>query len=45
MDLWKELDELNSFIDIKWNWIPSHSGIKYNDLCDCLAKKEINKIK
>lgn len=40
-----ELDKLNLIIDIQWNWIPSHSGIKYNDLCDSLAKKEINKIK
>lgn len=44
-DLWIQLDKLNMIIDIQWNWIPSHSGIKYNDLCDSLAKKEINKIK
>ena len=43
-DLWKELDELESFHTIKWTWVKGHSGDKYNDEADMLARDQAEKI-
>ncbi len=43
-DLWKELDCLvNQFNHIEFKHIKGHSGNKYNELVDLLAKSEIKK--
>ena len=42
-DLWQQLDELNSSLDIEWNWVKGHAGIEYNEICDQLCQKEIAK--
>ncbi len=42
-DLWIQLDELNSALDVNWNWIKGHAGIEYNEICDQLCQKEIAK--
>lgn len=42
-DLWIQLDELNSVLNVKWNWVKGHAGIKYNEICDRLCQKEIAK--
>ncbi len=43
-DLWKELDYLvNQFSHIEFKHIKGHSGNKYNELVDLLAKSEIKK--
>ncbi len=42
-DLWIQLDELNSSLDVKWNWVKGHAGIEYNEICDQLCQKEIAK--
>ena len=44
-DLWQKLDVLNSQIQVKWNWVKGHAGIKYNEICDALCQKEIKKHK
>ena len=43
-ELWKKLDKLVKFHDVKWEWIKGHSTNIYNNLADELAKKaaEIN---
>ncbi len=42
-DLWILLDELNSSLNVKWNWVKGHAGIEYNEICDELCQKEIKK--
>ena len=41
-DLWKRLDNLSSQFQIKWNWVRGHSGDKYNEEVDRLARSQIN---
>ena len=38
-DLWTKLDELNSALDIQWNWVKAHVGNEFNEKVDLLAKK------
>lgn len=40
-DLWIQLDELNSALNVSWNWVKGHTGIEYNEICDQLCQKEI----
>ncbi|NOY08927.1 MAG: ribonuclease HI [Spirochaetes bacterium] len=44
-DLWKALKDISDCVNIKWNWVPGHSGIDYNERCDKLVQEEIKKIK
>ncbi len=41
VDLWREIDRLNAVHDVKWNWVKGHSGDKWNDRADELARKAI----
>ncbi len=44
VDLWKELDLLvQKFKDIEIKHVKGHSGNKYNELVDSIARKEIRK--
>ena len=43
-DLWKELDELQNFHIVKWTWVKGHSGDKYNDEADMLARNQAESI-
>jgi ribonuclease HI len=43
IDLWMELDELQSGKNIIWNWVKGHSDNKYNNLVDELARNAANK--
>jgi len=36
-DLWLELDEAVSKLEIEWRWVKGHAGNKYNEMCDRLA--------
>ena len=40
-DLWEKLDTLTNHFKIKWNWVKGHSGDKYNEEVDRLAKNQI----
>ena len=42
-ELWKKLDKLVKFHDVKWEWIKGHSTNIYNNLADELAKKAAKK--
>ena len=37
-----KLDTLSQQFQIKWNWVKGHSGDKYNDEVDRLARDQIN---
>lgn len=39
VDLWQELDQLNSKHAVKWNWVKGHSGNIWNERADRLARK------
>ena len=41
-DLWMKLDTLSSQFHITWNWVKGHSGNKYNEEVDRLARDQIN---
>ena len=41
-DLWMKLDTLSSQFQITWNWVKGHSGNKYNEEVDRLARDQIN---
>ena len=43
MELWKELDQLNSSHKINWQWVKGHSGDIGNEKADALARKGIPK--
>lgn len=44
MSLWKALDELNNFHEIKWNWVRGHSGNPENEKADALANLGIKNL-
>ena len=44
-ELWEELDRLNTDVNIRWNWVKGHAGIKYNEMCDSLVRREMDKFK
>ena len=41
-DLWMKLDMLSSQFQITWNWVKGHSGNKYNEEVDRLARDQID---
>ena len=45
IDLWKELLDLTSNHQISWHWVRGHSGDKYNEIVDKLARNAISSIK
>ena len=42
IDLWKKIDFLNNFHQVKWNWVKAHNGNYGNEKADMLANKAIN---
>lgn len=42
-ELWIALDSLCSQLNVEWNWVKGHAGIKYNEMCDSLCQEEIAK--
>jgi len=44
-DLWVKLDSLVQQLPLTWRWVKGHAGIKYNEICDQLAGKEIQKFR
>lgn len=44
-DLWEILYKLTQKHSIEWEWVKGHSGHKENELCDTIAKKEIERLK
>ncbi len=41
VDLWQELDRLNSTHQVTWEWVRGHSGNEGNDRVDQLARNAI----
>ena len=44
MELWIELDKLNTFHDVEWYWVKGHSGDSGNDMADELANQGIDNL-
>ena len=44
-ELWEQLDKLNASNKIRWIWVKGHAGIKYNEMCDSLVRREMDKFK
>ena len=42
-ELWKKLDKLVKFHEVKWEWVKGHSTNIYNNLADELARKAAEK--
>ena len=42
-DLWIELDEMIEKHNITWEWVKGHTGNKYNEKADYLARQYIEK--
>lgn len=42
-DLWMQLDELYNALNVNWQWVKGHAGVKYNEMCDQLCQAEIAK--
>ncbi|MCR5761876.1 MAG: ribonuclease HI [Treponema sp.] len=42
-DLWEQLDQLYSALNVSWQWVKGHAGVKYNEMCDQLCQMEIAK--
>ena len=42
VDLWKKLDRLKEFHEIKWHWVKAHAGNKGNERADYLATNAIS---
>ena len=40
IDLWKQLDELLQSHNVDWTWIKGHSGDKFNEEVDEMARNE-----
>ncbi|WP_349676055.1 RNase H family protein, partial [Pseudoalteromonas sp. UBA2102] len=38
VDLWKRLDSVCSEHTVTWKWVKGHSGHKYNEIVDDLAR-------
>jgi ribonuclease HI len=38
-DMWREYDDISKNNVISWNWVRGHTGDKYNEMVDKLAKQ------
>ena len=38
-DLWTQLDQIRNGLNVRFNWIPGHSGIPQNEEVDKLSKE------
>ena len=43
-DLWEQLDALNSFHNVSWQWVKAHAGHRENEIADMLANKGIDEL-
>ncbi len=43
-ELWQQLKMLDNKIKAEWKWVKGHAGNKYNEICDSIVGKEIDKI-
>ena len=44
-EYWVKLDDLNSKLNIEWNWVKGHAGLKWNERVDELTQLEIAKFR
>lgn len=39
--LWRELDDLNSQLETRWQWVKGHAGEELNEICDQLVQSAV----
>ena len=44
-DLWMVLDALAGEFTLKWEWVPGHAGVEYNERCDQMTQTAIASIR
>lgn len=44
IELWQQLDEVNSQHNVEWCWVKGHAGIEGNEKADQLANKAIDEV-
>ena len=45
IDIWQELDDVASQLDVRWHWVKGHNGDYYNEMADSLAREAIKSMK
>jgi len=43
-DLWIEISELSSVMDVNWHWVKGHDGDPGNERADYLANRGVNNV-
>jgi len=41
IDLWQKLSSLTMKYEVTWEWVKGHSGNKYNEMVDSIAREQI----
>lgn len=44
-DLWQALYEVERRLPVDWFWVKGHAGNPYNELCDSLVQKEMDRFR
>lgn len=44
IDLWKQLDDARSGLNVTFQWLKGHAGQKYNERCDQIARKAASQL-
>ena len=45
VDLWQQLDEINSKFDVEWKWVKGHAGVDGNERADELAGLGVEQVR
>ena len=43
-ELWQQLDQLNSMLDVEWKWVKGHAGVEFNERCDALCQEAMERL-
>lgn len=43
-ELWQQLDQLNSMLNVEWKWVKGHAGVEFNERCDALCQEAMERL-